>query len=97
MHSILVVCMGVASNGPGESALRTSAMWSSRLSTAVVRDAPHISQFSSEGWFWYVQRGQDNMPPAFEVDVVAPCLLSFGGGAGALFEIAAIAAFTTCI
>lgn len=37
------------------------------------------------------------MPPD-DVDVVAPFLLSFGGAAGAgLLEIAAIAAFTTCI
>jgi hypothetical protein len=67
------------------------------LSTALVKDAPHISQFNSEGWFWYVQRGHGNVPPVVDGEVVTPFLLSLGGGAGALFEIAAMAAFTTCM
>lgn len=94
---MLVVCRGVVRDGPGESALRISATCSSRLSIAVVKDAPHISQFNSDGWFCKVHRGHDTIPPEEEVELVKPLLLSFGGGPGAgRLEMAAMAAFTTC-
>ena len=97
MHSMVVVWMGVDNDGPGESALRISATWSSRLSTAVVKDAPQSSQLNNEGWFWYVHLGH-TVPPEDDTEIAAPFLLSFGGVTGpGRFEMAAIAAFTTCI
>jgi hypothetical protein len=66
------------------------------LSTAVFNEAPHISQFDNDGWFWKVHLGQDSIPEE-DVEIEMPFLLSFGGGPRAgLFEIAAIAALTTC-
>lgn len=64
---------------------------------AVVKEAPQISQCDNEEWFWNVHLGQERVePPGFE-EVGTPFLLSFGGGPGAgLFDMAAIAAFTTC-
>lgn len=97
MHSMFVVCKGVVRDGPGDSDLRMSVMCSSRLSTAVVNDAPQISQLDNDGWFWKVHLGHDSIDPVEGVETVAPFLLSFGGGPGAgLLEMAAIAALTTC-
>lgn len=97
MHSIAVDWMGVGKDGPGDSALRISATCSRRLSTAVFNEAPQISQFGSEGWFWYVHRGHDSVPPE-DLEAGPPLLLSLGGAAGAgLFEMAAMAALTRCM
>jgi hypothetical protein len=69
----------------------------SRRSTAAAKGAPHISHVVNEGWFSSVQRGQDTMPLADGRATVLPNFVSFGGGPGAgLFDMPAIAAFTTC-
>jgi hypothetical protein len=97
MHSGAALCTGVDSDGPRDSGLVISLARSSRLSTALVRGAPHISQVDSEGWFSRVHRGQDTMPFASGAGMEPPDLLSLGGGPGTgLFDMPAIAAFTTC-
>ena len=97
MHSMLEVCSGEAREGPGDSGRPMSLDSSSRLSTAVVKEAPHISQEDKEGWFWKVHLGHKRIDPEGVVEVVLPPLLSLGGGPGAgLFDMAAMAALTTC-
>jgi hypothetical protein len=95
MHSGVELCVAVDSDGPGESGLPISLATSSRRSTAVISGAPHISQVVREGWFSSVHRGQEIMPFEEGVGNAPPDLKSFGGGGG-LFDMPAIAAFTTC-
>lgn len=95
MHSGAALCVAVDSDGPGDSGLLMSLATSSRRSTAVISGAPHISQVVRDGWFSSVHRGQDTIPFAEGVGSALPSFESFGGGGG-LFDIPAIAAFTTC-
>jgi hypothetical protein len=96
MHSGTTLCVGVASDGPGDSGLLISLATSSRRSTALASGAPQISQVVKEGWFSNVHRGHEIMPFANGVGMELPDLVSFGGGPGAcLFDMPAIAAFTT--
>jgi hypothetical protein len=96
MHSGVELRDDGASDGPGESERPISRAISSRRSTAVERGAPHISQVVKEGWFSSVHRGQDTMPFTDGVEMEVADLVSFGGGpGGCLFDMPAIAAFTT--
>lgn len=97
MHWAVSDCTGDVKTGPGDGGLAGSWTRPSRLSIAVVKEAPHISQCDNEGWFWNVHLGHERVaPPGFE-EAGASFVWSFGSGPGAdLLDIAAIAAFTTC-
>ena len=97
MHSGVALCKDVVRDGPGDSGLVMSLAMSSRRSTAVAKGAPHISHVDNDGWFSRVHRGQDTMPFAEGAGMEIPGFVSLGGGPGAcLFDMPAIAAFTTC-
>ena len=97
MHSTVSGGRGDDETGTGDRGLAVSWTRSSRGSTATVNDAPQISQWDSEGWFWKVHRGQ----PRLSTPGLAEAGRGFGEGTGegagdGRLAMAAMAALTTC-